>query len=108
MPRALVVYQGGKNLEFTIIIGAGGFLERGDGQRIVLMLLSILAPLIYAARRKCYFRGNPLRIGARVTLQQFSGDSVDIGASDTRRRPCEIAVYNGMMQANRFPSWPWF
>ena len=99
--RTLFVDQRGEHLELTIIVGTGRFLERGDRQRIVLMLLAIFAPLVDAARRKCHLGGNPFRIGSCVTLHQLPGDPVNIGASDSRRRPGEIAVDYALMQAER-------
>ena len=79
---ALLVNQRRKYFEFLVIVGADRFLERSDRQRIILMLLTILAPLVNTARGKGWVGCDPLRISAAMALHQFASDAIDVGAAD--------------------------
>ena len=101
MTLTLFVDQLREDLELLIVIGTGRLLQGSNGERIEEVLLTILAPLILAARIKGRIIRYPLGICLGMPCQQLGGNPLQISAADAGRGPGKVLVDHRLVQSHR-------
>ncbi len=99
----VVVHQIGKFLEPFGIVGADGFLQLGDGQRVQQMIFAVAPPLVGAADiQRQGFVGDAFRESRLMARADFAGDPVEVNSADPRGGAGEIGIDHAAVQSDGF------
>ena len=101
LATVLAVDEFGKFVPGPVVVAAHRLLQPGNGQRRVLVGLTVAAPLVLTAgiQLSLGFMASGC-IGVPVPLSDLFGDQVDAGTADPRRRARKIPVDDGFIEAD--------
>ena len=102
VPAVLIVDELRVLLEDGVLPAAGGVLQLEHRVGVEQVVLAVAAPLVLAAVVQVGRSHGPHRVRAPVPLEHLLGDDLDADAADARRRPGEIAIDEGAIEADRF------
>ena len=99
----IVVDQIRKHFEPVGVVGADGFLQLSDSQRVEKVIFAVAPPLVGAADiERQVFVGSPFREGGLMACTDFPGDTVEADSANARCRAGKVGVDYAAVQADGF------